>query len=377
MKRAGALLAVAAMVASVAAIILLPWPAAALLLAAAILAAPAVLPATLLAAAITVPLDVLLFALVLPTGSVFHLGPLAFGSDGALLGAQAALRLVALTAVALAWLRRLPAPRLVAALRLPPRLAGTVGALLLAAHDARSDWAALVLARRSEGTWPTGLRRIAAAASLVPALLAASLRRAATRRDALHLAGHDTGPTFVPLVAFAALAIAGRLLFLALPNIALTYLVVFLAGVLAGPRVGFLVGAVAMLASDLLLTGLLPMPLVNVPAMALLGLLGGLLRHMDWGAAGPIGRVVNVWTAALVGAAATLLFSLATDLATWLVLPEFRAAPETLMPLLAAGLAFNAVPAAVNALLFATAVPATVRSWRRWAPALLDASKAP
>lgn len=371
MRRAAALLAVAVMLASLAALVLLPWPVAGALLFLALLAAPAILPATLVTAALTLPLDVALFAAILPTGRILQVGPLTFGSDGALLGAEAALRLVALTATSLAWLRRIPAPRLVTALRLPPRLAGTLGALLLAAHGVRDDWHALVLARRSEATWPKGARRIGAAASLVPALLAASLRRAAVRRDALRMAGHDSGPTFVPVLAFAALALAGRLLFVALPNIALTYAVVFLAGVLVGPRVGFLVGAIAMLASDLLLTGLLPMPFVNVPAMALLGLLGGLLRHMDWSATGPIGRIVNVWTAALVGAAATLVFSLCSDLATWLVIPELRSTPGTLVPLLAAGLLFNVAPAAVNAVLFAVAVPATVRSWRRWAPAVL------
>ena len=371
MNRAGAIALVLAMTASLAALVLLPWPIAPVLLLLALVAAPAILPATLAAGAITFPLDILLFAAVVPAGSVIHVGPIVFGSDGALLGAQAAFRLVTVTAVALAWLHAVPVPRLVAALRLPPRVAGTFGALLLAAHALREDWANLVLARRAGGTWPRGAARIAATASLVPALLASSLRRAAVRRDALRLAGHDVGPAFVPLVAFAALALAGRLLFLALPNIALTYLVVFLAGLLAGPRIGAAVGAVSMLVSDLLLTGLLVSPFVNIPAMALLGALGGLLRGLDWTSATPIERAANRGVAALVGLVATLLFSLASDLGSWLIVPEFRATPGTLAPLLAAGLAFNIVPAVVNAVLFAAAVPATMRSWRRWAPALL------
>src|SRR5688572_14878303 len=77
-----------------------------------------------------------------------------------------------------------------------------------------------------------------AAVSMLPALLVAGLRRAQVRRDALRLAGHATGSAFTPIIAVAALAAAGRLAFAAVPNVAPTYVIVFLGGILFGPLVG-------------------------------------------------------------------------------------------------------------------------------------------
>ncbi|MEK6986061.1 MAG: hypothetical protein AABX89_06740 [Candidatus Thermoplasmatota archaeon] len=361
MNRIAALAILAATAASLALILALPWPLVAGALALALVAVPATGRTVAIAALFTFPLHLILFAAIVRGGPQAMLGPIQLSLDGAFVGAQAALRLVTLTAVALAWLEAFPAPRLLSALRLPPRLAGTLGALLLSAHGVREDWRNLILARRADHTWPEHRwRQIKAASELVPSLVAAALRRAATRRDALRMAGHDTGPLFVPLVAFGALALAGRLLFLALPNIALTYLVVFLAGILFGARAGALVAILSMGFSNLLLTGLLPAPFVNLPAMALLGVLGGLLRGVPWGESRTAARVA----ATAIGIAATLLFSVATDVGSWFLLPELRNQQGTLVPLIAAGLAFNALPAAVNGALFAVAVPATVRALR-------------
>jgi uncharacterized membrane protein len=151
---------------------------------------------------------------------------------------------------------------------------------------------------------------------------------------------------------------------MAVPNVAFTYVVVFVGGILFGARVGAVAGLLAMGLSDLLLTGLQPTPFVNAPAMALLGLLGGALRGLDWASRRPSQAWANRLLGAAVGAGATMLFSFAADLLSWAVVPEYRTQPGTLRVLVAAGLAFNVVPAIANAVLFAVATGPTVRAWR-------------
>ena len=280
---------------------------------------------------------------------------LAWAGAGWAEGAVGGLRMVAALGVSLAIVSRVGAARIAEALEMPPRATAWSAAVLLAAHDVRADFERLRLARSLEGAWPRGvLARVREAARLLPPLTVAAHRRAQVRRDALRLAGHGMPPRFVPIVAVAALAAAGRLAFLALPNVALTYAVVFLGGLLWGPLVGAAGGALAMLLTDVLLTGLYPPGLVNVPAMALLGLAGGALRRVDWsGAAGAM-------LAASAGLVATLVFSVAADAATWLLL--YRDAPAALAPLVMLGLAFNVVPALANAALFALSVGPCVRA---------------
>lgn len=149
------------------------------------------------------------------------------------------------------------------------------------------------------------------------------------------------------------------------PNVALTYFVVFAAGVAYGAAVGASVGLLAMVATNLLLTGLHPVLLVNSPAMALLGALGGWLsRFVDFGQRGE-GGALAAGVAALAGALATVLFSVAADLASWaLFLAPSGASTATLRVLVLAGLAFNAVPALVNVALFAGALAPTLRALR-------------
>ncbi|HEX2065697.1 MAG TPA: hypothetical protein VHI93_02695, partial [Candidatus Thermoplasmatota archaeon] len=135
-------------------------------------------------------------------------------------------------------------------------------------------------------------------------------------------------------------------------------------GILFGARVGAAAGLLGMALSDVLLTGLQPVPFANAPAMALLGVLGGALRRLDWEARRPAQAWANRALAAAVGVAATLLFSVAADVLTWAAVPELRAQPGALRLLVAAGLAFNVVPALANALLFAAATAPAVRAWR-------------
>ncbi len=347
MKRGAAFLLVAFLAAASTALVVAPaWvPAIALVLSVAALRRGR--RAFLAFVAIATGINVLLMAIAVPGPDPHHLGPVPWGLSGALLGLAGGVRLSAVTGLNLAVLSWLPAERILESLRLPPRTTGTLGAVLLTAHDLGRDFERLVLARRLDGEWPDGaLRRARAAAALLPPLVVSSLRRAEARRDALRLAGHDTGPRFVPVVAVTALAVAGRLAFLALPNVALTYVVVFLGGALFGTRTGAWAGALAMALSDLLITGLAFESFANVPAMALVGAMGGVL-----GRRGTPGRV----EAAVAGIVATALFSVSADLATWALAPEFRAG-SALGARVLAGLAFNVVPAAINAVLFAAAV---------------------
>lgn len=285
--------------------------------------------------------------------------------EGLALAGSAALRISAVAAVNLGWLAHAPMERLLDGLSLPPRAAGTLAAIALCARDVGRDAVRLVDAAKLDGEWPTRwLGRARTVAGLLPALLVASVRRAETRREALRLAGQDLAPAWTPVVAVGALALAGRFALVAVPNLSVTYAVVFLGGVLFGARVGALAGLLGMLLSDLVLTGLQPTPFVNAPAMALLGLLGGALRGLDWGAQRRAQRWANRALAAAVGVVATLLFSVAADVMTWAIVPEYRAQPGSLRILVAAGLAFNVLPAVANAALFGMATAPTVRAWR-------------
>ena len=291
------------------------------------------------------------------------LGTLHLGEQGILTGLRASLRLIAIAAVNLAAMDRIGAERLLDGLGLPPAATALLGAVALAAVHVGRDARGLVLAARLDGRWPKGiLARVRATATLFGPLLVSALRRAETRRDALRLAGMDVPPSWAPIVAMSAIAIAGRLAFLALPNVAFTYLMTFLAGVLFGPFVGAATGIIAMGFTDLVLTGLSPAPIGNVPGMAVLGACGGWARRLGWGVAAP--TWVDRSLAAFIGVAATMAFSVVSDVVTWLILPEARATPGALPALVALGLVFNTVPAIFNALLFAAAVPSAARAWR-------------
>ncbi|MBW3581701.1 MAG: ECF transporter S component [Euryarchaeota archaeon] len=173
------------------------------------------------------------------------------------------------------------------------------------------------------------------------------------------------------IAAFTALAIAGRIAFLWAPNIALTYYVVFFAGVVLCTRAGALVGLLAMTVTNLMLSGLHPVLFANAPAMALLGVAGGLLRPLFVRPAKDrTGKALRVTVLACVGLWGTLLFSLTTDLLGYAL--QYGATPEgraigtaALVPYLVAGLLFNLVPAVVNALLFATLTPSLLDVLRR------------
>lgn len=273
-------------------------------------------------------------------------------------GAIGALRLAAILGANLAVLSWTSIGRLLDGLGLPARATAFLGAVLLTAEDLGRDFLRLVDAQRLAGAWPHRLlAKAGAAARLLPPLAVLAVRRARVRADALRLAGHDMGPRFAPLVAVTALAVAGRLALTAvLPNLSLAYAVVFVAGLLFGARVGAWAGFLGMAISNLLITGLYLVPFANAPAMALVGAMGGLLRGVDFSGRTRADRWAGRALAAACGIVATVLFSVAADVATWLVVPEYRALPGSLRVLVLQGLAFNAVPAVANAALFAAGV---------------------
>lgn len=306
----------------------------------------------------TLVINSLLFGLLIASGPAVHLGPLAFHTGSALRGAVGALRLAAILGANLAVLSWTSIGRLLDGLGLPARATAFLGAVLLTAEGLGRDFVRLVDAQRLAGAWPHRLlAKAPAAARLLPPLAVLAVRRARVRADALRLAGHDTGPRFAPLVAVTALAVAGRLALTAvLPNLSLAYVVVFVAGLLFGVRVGAWAGLLGMAVSNLLITGLYLLPFANAPAMALIGVMGGLLGGVDFSGRGRADRWAGRTLAAACGIVAMVLFSVTADVATWLAVSEYRTTPGSLRVLVLQGLAFNLVPAVANAVLFAAAV---------------------
>ncbi|HEV8361507.1 MAG TPA: hypothetical protein VGR28_13740 [Candidatus Thermoplasmatota archaeon] len=167
------------------------------------------------------------------------------------------------------------------------------------------------------------------------------------------------------LIALTALAAAGRLLLLAVPNVSLTFFVVAVAGLGWGPRLGAAVGLLAMLVTSAMLGGPTPGALAGAAAVAGLGALAGLLRPL--GFPGPRRALAQTAAAAFLGAAMQVVFSVTADALGWALfawLPQGQAAAPLLLPLLAAGLLFN-VPAAIfQAALFGSALQPTLAALR-------------
>lgn len=164
------------------------------------------------------------------------------------------------------------------------------------------------------------------------------------------------------LIAFTALAAAGRLVLLALPNVSLTFLVVAVAALAYGPRFGAAVGGLAMLVTSVMLSGLAPVPVLAAGIVALLGAAVGLLRPL--GFPGPRRTLAGVALAALLGAVFQVAFSVSVDAASWAAFGGSAATLPLLYASLAVGLLFN-VPAAVfQAALFAGALQPVVHALR-------------
>jgi hypothetical protein len=213
-----------------------------------------------------------------------------------------------------------------------------------------------------EGRWPSGRRRRAdAAARMMPGLMMSAHRRAHLRSDALQLAGTPVGPNFAPIVAVTALGLAGRLALVAFPNVALTFAIVFVAGVAYGKRIAIIGAMWAMILSNLALSGFYIPAFVNVPAMMCVAWLGGSLQRMDWGSREKPAAIGVL--AAAIGVLATFSFSVAADTLTWAVIAENRASFARLQVGILAGLGFNVLPAIINGMLFAISVGPVARAF--------------
>lgn len=304
-------------------------------------------------------INVLLMAFVL-RGPGWSLGPLALSEQGAWIGLAAALRLAAALGANLAVLSRVPVEQVLDGLRLPAGATALLAAVLVTAHDLARDLERLRDAARLAGRWPDGrLARIAASARLLPPLVVLAVRHARRRADGLRLAGHGTAPGFAGLVAVTALACAGRMATLAVPNDPVTYAVVFLGGVLFGAGTGALAGVLSMALTNLAISGLHPAAFANAPAMALLGVLGGAVGRLRLAREG---RMASAVLAAACGALGVLAFSVAADALTWTLVPETRAHGQALGAYVALGLSFNALPAVAAAIVFALAVAPVARA---------------
>lgn len=286
----------------------------------------------------------------------YEIGPISWSNEGAWRGVVGASRISAIliwNGVAMnvghAWFLE--------GLRLPARPTAYIGAIWLAMAGLKEDANNIQTLHKINGTWPARkLAQINLAVSLIPTLLHRSHERAVARRDALFLAGINTPAWFAPFVAITALAAAGRLAFIAIPNVALTYVFIFIAGILYGPVLAAAAAVAAMIGTNLLLSGLAPTAYVNVPAMALVGLIGGSMRSVNFQT--QQGKVL----AALTGFVATLAFSVAADTLSWAIIPEFRGSVSLLQVRVIAGLAFNLLPALINAVLFAAVCGPTQRA---------------
>lgn len=166
------------------------------------------------------------------------------------------------------------------------------------------------------------------------------------------------------VVALAGLAVVGRLSLIAIPNVSLSYLVVFVSGVAYGVRTGAAVGVLSRVTADLIISGLNP---VFIPLAAVEGLLGALagLVHRTVNV-GQLGPTKGLFPRAFLLAAAilyTVAFSVLADTADWLFLNLFLPnAPETargalLGTVLVRGIAFTVPAVLVNAAIFPSVIP--------------------
>lgn len=314
-----------------------------------------------------------------PGPTEVRLGPFGLCGDDFALGLLAAARLVGIFGSFLIGSTFVPTRDLLPYAPSRGLPAYVVGGLLRLAPTLRADAERLRDAQTARGHRFD--RRPSAWLPLIIPLFIGTLRRSREQATALHLAGLATDPVrgeagarahrWAAIVVLAALAIAGRLALVAWPGVSLSFLVLFMAGVAYGPRVGFLVGALERGATDLALSGLHPVLFIMVPIEALLGALAGLLGILvDLGQRGRPSAVYVAVVAGAAGAGMTLLFSLAADTAGWMVTRAFlprldpSAAQAAWAAFVARGLVFNIPSLAFNATLFSITIGPSLRALR-------------
>ena len=153
------------------------------------------------------------------------------------------------------------------------------------------------------------------------------------------------------LIITTAMAIAGRLAFIWWPNVMLSYMVVAVVAIAYRPMLGALVGALAMLLTDMLV-GFTPISLFTIPGLAIFGFACGILgrtaglHHRGWG----LNKIVM---ASLLGSCMVIAYSLFTDIGSTIFF--IGGGGDFLIKYLAvatAGLLFNLPMILVNGALF-------------------------
>jgi energy-coupling factor transporter transmembrane protein EcfT len=316
-----------------------------------------------------------------PGASEVRLGPLGFSGADFETGLEAGARLAALLTFFALAARWLPARDLLPYATRAGLPAYLAGALLRTVPTIRADGERLREAQVARGhrfvAGPWGARSWL---PFVVPLFVSVLRRAREQSIALHLVGLLPEGGAAPgrrahrwavVAALAALAVAGRLVLVAWPGVSLSFLVLFVAGVAYGPRVGLLVGLLERLSTDLLLSGLNPVFLTMAPVDAGLGALAGLAgRLLNFGQREGANASYAVALSAWAGAAMTLAFSVAADTINWLAVRSFLpgldpgASTATWFAFVVRGLVFNVPSLVFNVALFAAAAYPTLLALR-------------
>jgi energy-coupling factor transport system substrate-specific component len=164
--------------------------------------------------------------------------------------------------------------------------------------------------------------------------------------------GAETAKDVTLVATLGGLAAAGRVLFVAVPNVQPVTVIAAASGAALGPRRGFAVGALAALASNFFL-GQGPHTPWQMLAWGGCGLLGGLARPL----------VRRRFAFASFCFALGFAYGVPLDLYTWLYLPHNEA---SLVAVLARGLPFNVAHATGNLLLALAVGPELRRVLERY-----------
>ncbi len=161
---------------------------------------------------------------------------------------------------------------------------------------------------------------------------------------------------------FSGLAFAGGLLFIAIPNVEIVTAIIFLSGVLLGPRNGLLVGIVAQTFYSILNPfGISPLPLLIAQVLnrAIVGYAGGIC-----------GKVFNMnkisWSNSIYLAIAGLFLTCLYDAMAYfsfIYIAGFSV--QQMKTTFVLGLPFYLIHGLVNTAIFALALPALIRGLGR------------
>ena len=155
----------------------------------------------------------------------------------------------------------------------------------------------------------------------------------------------------MPIVVLTALAVAGRLVFAPVPAIKPIIALVVMGGLCFGREDGFMIGALAMLVSNVFF-GQGPWTPWQMFSMGLVGYLAGVMGSQGW--------LSRRWSIAAFGAAMALLYGFILD--TWSIVGFVtNANAASVLATYAAGLANN-VASAIGTVAFLVPI---ARSWPR------------